>query len=212
MTAERLPRPLLMIHSDPAFSSIMGEQAKQALKDAIQGLPERKRECVLLYYGRDMNLLEVAETFNVTPSRISQILSEARTTLRRQLEGAGRGRRPRVPGGPVSRSIYPALSGAKVAWKQMEMVSNNLANATSDGFKQHRMSLTSKRVNENVLGNSYVAVAETVHDMSDGTLQSTGVDTHFWRFVVADSLWCRQRTAMSCSGLETSGWTVRVSW
>ena len=78
----------------------------------------------------------------------------------------------------MSRSIYPALSGAKVAWKQMEMVSNNLANATSDGFKQHRMSLTSKRVNENVLGNSYVAVAETVHDMSDGTLQSTGVDTH----------------------------------
>lgn len=70
-----------------AFSSIMGEQAKQALKDAIQGLPERKRECVLLYYGRDMNLLEVAETFNVTPSRISQILSEARSTLRKQLEG-----------------------------------------------------------------------------------------------------------------------------
>ena len=34
-----------------------------------------------------MNLLEVAETFNVTPSRISQILSEARTTLREQLEG-----------------------------------------------------------------------------------------------------------------------------
>jgi flagellar basal-body rod protein FlgF len=78
----------------------------------------------------------------------------------------------------VSRSIYPALSGAKVAWKQMEMVSNNLANATSDGFKQHRMALTSKRVNENALGNSYVAVAETVHDMSDGTLESTGVDTH----------------------------------
>ena len=34
-----------------------------------------------------MNLLEVAETFNVTPSRISQILSEARATLRKQLEG-----------------------------------------------------------------------------------------------------------------------------
>lgn len=78
----------------------------------------------------------------------------------------------------MSRSIYPALSGAKVAWKQMEMVSNNLANVTSDGFKQHRMALTSKRVNENVLGNSFVAVAETVHDMSDGTLETTGVDTH----------------------------------
>ena len=78
----------------------------------------------------------------------------------------------------MSRSIYPALSGAKVAWQQMEMISNNLANVTSDGFKQHRMALTSQRVNENVLGNSFVAVAETVHDMSDGTLESTGVDSH----------------------------------
>ena len=93
----------------------------------------------------------------------------------------------------MSRSIYPALSGAKVAWKQMEMVSNNLANATSDGFKQHRMSLTSKRVNETVLGNSYVAVAETIHDMSEQDAPDTGVDTHL-ALVVADSLWCRQMT------------------
>lgn len=78
----------------------------------------------------------------------------------------------------MSRSIYPALSGAKATWRQMEMISNNLANVTSDGFKQHRMALTSKRVNENVLGNSYVGVAEMVHDMSDGSLQSTGVDSH----------------------------------
>ena len=70
-----------------AFSGIMGAQAKQALKEAIESLPERKRDCVLLYYGRDMNLHEVAETFNVTPSRVSQILSEAREILRRQLEG-----------------------------------------------------------------------------------------------------------------------------
>jgi flagellar basal body rod protein FlgG len=60
----------------------------------------------------------------------------------------------------------------------MEMVSNNLANSTSDGFKQHRMAFTSKRVSPNVLGNSFVGVAETVADMSDGSLESTGVDTH----------------------------------
>ncbi len=78
----------------------------------------------------------------------------------------------------MSHSIYPALSGAKVIWQQMEMVSNNLANATSDGFKQHRMALASERVSPNVLGNSYVKVAETVHDLSDGSLESTGVDTH----------------------------------
>ena len=78
----------------------------------------------------------------------------------------------------MSHSIYPALSGAKVVWDQMEMLSNNLANATSDGFKQHRMALSSERVSPEVLGNSYVKVAETVHDMSDGSLATTGVDTH----------------------------------
>ncbi len=78
----------------------------------------------------------------------------------------------------MSHSIYPALSGAKVVWDQMEMLSNNLANTTSDGFKQHRMAFASERVNPNVLGNSYVKVAETTHDMSDGSLETTGVDTH----------------------------------
>jgi flagellar basal-body rod protein FlgF len=78
----------------------------------------------------------------------------------------------------MSGSIYPALSGAKVVWTQMEMLSNNLANATSDGFKQHRMALASERVSAEVLGNSFVKVAETTHDMSDGSLSTTGVDTH----------------------------------
>jgi DNA-directed RNA polymerase specialized sigma subunit len=34
-----------------------------------------------------MNLSEVAETFDVTPSRISQILSDARVDLRKSLAG-----------------------------------------------------------------------------------------------------------------------------
>jgi RNA polymerase sigma factor for flagellar operon FliA len=70
-----------------AFSSILKEQARAALRAAIEELSDRKRECILLYYGRDMNLSEVAEAFNVTPSRISQILSEARLDLRKNLEG-----------------------------------------------------------------------------------------------------------------------------
>jgi flagellar basal body rod protein FlgG len=78
----------------------------------------------------------------------------------------------------MSHSIYPALSGAKAVWAEMEMLSNNLANTTTDGFKQHRMAFGSERVNPNVLGNSYVKVAETTHDMSDGSLETTAVDTH----------------------------------
>jgi len=78
----------------------------------------------------------------------------------------------------VSTTIYSSLSGAKAAWSEMEMVSNNLANANSDGFKAHRLALKSHRVSPDALGNSYVRVAETVSDMSDGTLETTGVETH----------------------------------
>jgi RNA polymerase sigma factor for flagellar operon FliA len=73
-------------HTD-AFAGMIQEEARGALKAAVQALPERKRECVLLYYGRDMNLAEVAEVFSVTPSRVSQVLSEARKDLRRALDG-----------------------------------------------------------------------------------------------------------------------------
>jgi len=70
-----------------AFSSILREQAKTALREAVDSLPERKRDSVILYYGRDMNLAEVADVFGVTPSRVSQVLSEARKDLKRVLEG-----------------------------------------------------------------------------------------------------------------------------
>jgi RNA polymerase sigma factor for flagellar operon FliA len=70
-----------------AFSSILREQAKSALREAVDALADRKRDCVILYYGRDMNLAEVAAVFGVTPSRVSQVLSEARKELKRVLNG-----------------------------------------------------------------------------------------------------------------------------
>lgn len=79
----------------------------------------------------------------------------------------------------MSRSIYPALSGAKAAWSQMEIISNNLANTSTDGFKQHRVSLAAVRTSPEVLGNSFVAIDEQSQDMSDGSLRQTGGETHF---------------------------------
>ena len=70
-----------------AFLGILQEEARATLRAAVPSLPERKRECILLYYGRDMNLAEVAEVFDITPSRVSQILSEARKDLRKALDG-----------------------------------------------------------------------------------------------------------------------------
>lgn len=73
--------------ADTAFRALLQKEARDHLKDAIARLPERKRTCVLLYYGRDMSLAEIAAVYKVTPSRICQILGEARRDLRRALRG-----------------------------------------------------------------------------------------------------------------------------
>ncbi len=61
------------------------EELRIALRRAIQGLPERERQVVLLYYGRDMNLAEIGEVFAVSPSRICQVLSVSRGKLQAAL-------------------------------------------------------------------------------------------------------------------------------
>lgn len=60
-------------------------EAQIALRRAIQGLPERERQVILLYYARDMNLAEIGEVLAVTPSRICQVLAAARGKLRAAL-------------------------------------------------------------------------------------------------------------------------------
>ena len=70
---------------DP-YRALLGQDARLLLKFAIKELPERKRQCVILYYGRGLNLSEIARVFDVTPSRISQVLSAARKDLREMLE------------------------------------------------------------------------------------------------------------------------------
>ena len=67
---------------------MLDQGARDELKAAIMQLPDRSRQCVLLYYGRNLTLTEIAKVFDLTPSRISQILSDARRRLRSQLEQA----------------------------------------------------------------------------------------------------------------------------
>lgn len=58
---------------------------RDQLKLAVRALPERERHCVLMYYGKELSLAEIAEVYSVTPSRISQILTAARSRLRKKL-------------------------------------------------------------------------------------------------------------------------------
>jgi RNA polymerase sigma factor for flagellar operon FliA len=63
------------------------EQAQfmRALQAAIDGLSERERLVMQLYYVEELNLKEIGATIGVTESRVSQILSGNVRTLRRQL-------------------------------------------------------------------------------------------------------------------------------
>jgi RNA polymerase sigma factor for flagellar operon FliA len=59
---------------------------RRHLREAIASLPERQRQCVLMYYGKEMSLAEIAAVYDVTVSRISQILSDSRKKMRKRLE------------------------------------------------------------------------------------------------------------------------------
>ena len=72
---------------DDAFRALLQQEGREHIQQAIKSLSERKRTCVMLYYGRDMSLAEIAAVFKVTPSRICQILAGARKDLRRSLDG-----------------------------------------------------------------------------------------------------------------------------
>lgn len=69
---------------DPSLRLDVAEM-RARLKEAIQALPEKQRHCVMMYYGKNMNLAEIAEVYDVTPSRISQILSISRRSLQKKL-------------------------------------------------------------------------------------------------------------------------------
>lgn len=85
-TSRPLGQVLMGSAGDEPFRKILNEQARDHLQDAIRDLPPRKRQCIVLYYGRGLTLREIAEVFDVTPSRISQVLSTARRDLREELE------------------------------------------------------------------------------------------------------------------------------
>lgn len=68
-----------------ADRSMVADEVKVALKEAITELPDRQRQCVMMYYSGELTLAEIAAVFGITVSRVSQILSESREKLRKKL-------------------------------------------------------------------------------------------------------------------------------
>ena len=82
-------RPLLERLMDPtnpdADMKMMVQEVRTHLHRCIEELPDRQRQSILMYYGKEMSLAEIAKVYGVTVSRISQILSEARGKLSKKL-------------------------------------------------------------------------------------------------------------------------------
>ena len=74
---------------DP-FAKIEGAESRALLADAIQGLPEKERLMMSLYYVEELNLKEIGLVMGVSESRISQIHGQALARLRSKVgEWAG---------------------------------------------------------------------------------------------------------------------------
>lgn len=86
---EETGRPLLEVIADTSDAGveqrIVMDQVRLSLRAAIKALPDRQRHCVMMYYDKEMSLAEIAAVYDVSVSRISQIISEARKRLRAAL-------------------------------------------------------------------------------------------------------------------------------
>jgi flagellar basal-body rod protein FlgF len=77
-----------------------------------------------------------------------------------------------------SHDIYPSLSAAKASWRHLEVVSNNLANVTSTGFKEQRVVFELQDRGDRPLESSYVQLNTDGADFSNGPISQTGVSTN----------------------------------
>jgi RNA polymerase sigma factor for flagellar operon FliA len=68
-----------------ADTTCIQDQAKGMLVEAIQGLPERERVTISLYYLRGLSLKEIGMVLGVTESRVCQIRGQATKRLRKRL-------------------------------------------------------------------------------------------------------------------------------
>ncbi len=77
---------------DPLFQCLQGEM-RQRLSAAIDGLPEKERLVLTLYYFEELTMKEIGLTLSVVESRVSQIHSSAVKKLRAAL-GVAPARKP----------------------------------------------------------------------------------------------------------------------
>ena len=78
----------------------------------------------------------------------------------------------------MSSDLYASLSGARAAWQDLDRLGNNVANASTTGFKGDRIRFETIGPTESPLGQAYAVSEGATPDSRDGTVVSDGVSTH----------------------------------
>ena len=73
--------------TDDPLKRLGDERFRAGLAAAIDGLPEREKQVMGMYYEHDMNLKEIGAVLGVTESRVCQLHSQAVARLRTKLKG-----------------------------------------------------------------------------------------------------------------------------
>jgi RNA polymerase sigma factor for flagellar operon FliA len=70
--------------SEPHVNAMRSDM-KNRLSHVIDGLPQKERLVLSLYYEQDLNLKEIGDVISVSESRVSQILSQATHRIKSRL-------------------------------------------------------------------------------------------------------------------------------
>lgn len=72
--------------ADGPYDSLLDNQQRDNLINAIENLPDREKLLMTLYYQEEMNLKEIGVILGVTESRVCQLHSQAISRLRGKLQ------------------------------------------------------------------------------------------------------------------------------
>ncbi len=72
------------VRNEPEHAAEM-QQAKERFRRAFESLPKREREVAVLLYVKNLTLREIGDILGVSESRVCQIHSQLKRTLRQQL-------------------------------------------------------------------------------------------------------------------------------
>lgn len=73
------------INAEQPYNCVEINEQKELLKEAINRLPEREKQVILLYYYEELTLKEISSVLEVSESRISQLHTKGVSRLRMNL-------------------------------------------------------------------------------------------------------------------------------